>query len=215
MNIYSPQNTDLIKKTKSKIVGKLKVEVCPKCESIFITSKECEACGYQFAIDRIGEPYGEKSFYALKDSFIHSLPSLVRAFPRLEYFFKDHKRKYIFELKRRFQLLAEQFENDPRSNSEFFIEVHDLVIELSEYEVPEEYFLDPKWGQIPLWFQMAISEGLNQHLWQKKSRVMARDFKEFYGLLKGGDSFPFAKWILIYGLGVLLAVYVARISYSF
>ena len=69
MNIDSPQNTNKIKKTKSKIVGKLKIEVCPKCESLFITSKECEACGYQFAIDRIGEPYGQKSLYSLKTFF--------------------------------------------------------------------------------------------------------------------------------------------------
>jgi hypothetical protein len=215
MNNYSHQNTDLIKKTKSKIVGKLKIEVCPKCESLFITSRECEACGYQFAIDRLGEPYGEKSFYALKDSHFSSLPAPMRVWPSLEKYMTSKVRKYLFELKRRFQLLADAFENDPRPNSEYAVEVKDLVIELRDYGVKEDYFLNDSWGSTPLWFQMSISEGLNEYLWQKKSRDGARDSVSLYSHLKNSDLFPIAKWLVIYGLGVILAVYVARISYSF
>jgi len=214
MSNYPQQSTDLNKKTRSKILGKLKVEVCPKCESIFITSKECEACGYQFAIDRIGEPYGDKSFYALKDTYLSSFFSLVRLYPSLERFFKDKKRKYIFELKRRFQLLADTFENDSSPGSEFFIEIRDLVIEMSEYQIPEGYFTDSKWNSLPLWFQMAISEGLNEYMWQKKSQVMARDFGELYNHFKRDAYFPFAKWILIYGVGLAFAYYIAWLSYS-
>ncbi len=215
MNTYSHPNTDSIKKTKSKIVGKLKIEVCPKCESFFITSRECEACGYQFSIDRVGEPFGEKSYYAIKDSYLSALPALIRIYPKWEKIMKETKRKYLFELKRRFQLLADAFDNDPRTGSEFAIEVKDLVVEMCEYEIAEDYFLDQRWGTLPLWFQMSISEGLNEFHWQKKSQVNARDYKSILMNLKGLGFYPFAKWILIYGLGVSLALYVARISYSF
>ena len=214
MNTYSSSNTELIKKTKSKIIGKLKVEVCPKCESYYITSRECEACGFQFAIDRVGEAFGEKSFYAIKDSYLSSLPSLVRVYPHLEKFLDGKIRTYLFELKRRFQLLADAFENDPRPGSEFAIEVKDLVIEMRDYKISESYFLDEKWGALPLWFQMSISEGLNEYHWQKKSQDFARDRKSFFEFLKSFTFYPFAKWILIYGLGISLALYVARISYS-
>lgn len=46
---------------------------CPKCHSIFLSDDECEACGYQLKIDLLGEPFGYRSFFSLKEGyeFIH------------------------------------------------------------------------------------------------------------------------------------------------
>jgi len=51
-------------------------DVCPSCHSIYITKDHCEACGLQFGLDVIGEPFGAKSFFTLKDDFDLSLNKL-------------------------------------------------------------------------------------------------------------------------------------------
>ena len=36
---------------------------CPKCSSIFVEDDYCEACGYRFNVDQLGQPFGQLSFY--------------------------------------------------------------------------------------------------------------------------------------------------------
>lgn len=44
-------------------------DICPSCHSLHITKSHCESCGLQFWIDIIGEPFGARSFFTLKDDF--------------------------------------------------------------------------------------------------------------------------------------------------
>jgi len=50
--------------------------VCPGCHSVYITKDHCEACGLQLGVDLIGEPFGTRSFFTLKDDFNLNLSKL-------------------------------------------------------------------------------------------------------------------------------------------
>ncbi len=44
-------------------------DICPSCNSLHVTKTHCESCGLQFDLDIIGEPFGVRSFFTLKDDF--------------------------------------------------------------------------------------------------------------------------------------------------
>ena len=61
-----------------------KVRTCPSCGSYFITDIKCEDCGFVPFEERLGSPYGEKSFYSIKARYWEAAPFWMRHFPFLE-----------------------------------------------------------------------------------------------------------------------------------
>lgn len=61
-----------------------KVRTCPSCGSYFITETKCEDCGHVPFEERLGAPYGEKSFYSIKARYWEAAPFWMRHFPFLE-----------------------------------------------------------------------------------------------------------------------------------
>lgn len=216
MNSFPEKNTisEINSQTKLKVLGSRTVEVCPKCESIYITSRECEGCGYQFSRDRIGEAYGIKSFYAIKDQYVDSLPSIVRIFPRIESLLGNYTKKYSSDLMRRFLALTEHFMLDKSVKSEFSVEVKDLTLEMIEFGVADEFFLQEKWGELPYWFQMSIAEAMGEYSWQKKSQLIGQDFGSTYKSITQFKIYPILKWIFIYGSLIYFSIFIAKLSYS-
>jgi hypothetical protein len=64
------------------------IRKCINCGSIYITDKECEACGYQLLDPDLGEPVDERSFYSIRETYFDKLNFLEKRF------FKNRGRKY-------------------------------------------------------------------------------------------------------------------------
>jgi hypothetical protein len=45
------------------------IKKCRNCGSVYITEKECEACGFQLQDPDLGSPVDERSFYSLREDF--------------------------------------------------------------------------------------------------------------------------------------------------
>lgn len=105
-------------------------EVCPECHSIYIKENRCDDCGRLIKIDRLGNPFGPRSFYALKEKYLDSLPCLVKFFP----FFEDYSGTKALRYKRELFLRLKAFGEEERLDDLFIIEINDLVRELTLYE---------------------------------------------------------------------------------
>jgi hypothetical protein len=121
-------NKTIIEKTSSalKYIPNTPTKTCPKCDSIFVTSTECESCGLQLAVNFIGEPLDRKSFYTLQEKY-------VKEFKRA--YFTSSRNKLKDEYKRaiwhRFDILLNFFPDPENDHFSFFsIELKDLVEEL-------------------------------------------------------------------------------------
>ncbi len=92
-----------------------KIEVsglCPSCHSIYVTKGQCESCGLQFGLDVVGEPFGSRSFFTLKDDFDSSLTKWNYIEWRLssEVFLKKPQvKRYIRHMLKRFEDLVSYF----------------------------------------------------------------------------------------------------------
>lgn len=106
---------------------------CPKCQSIYVDNQSCESCGYQLAVDLLGEPLGPKSFYYLKRDFDlyftyfgKTLPMVLRS--------KDERRRFHLKIERRFSMLLDYLLSDRDGNTSrrriFWTEMRDLCQEL-------------------------------------------------------------------------------------
>ncbi len=109
-----------------------KTLMCPKCHSIFVTEKECEACGYQIGIDKLGEPFGLKSFFGIRDEYQFSYPWLFRLVPFGFGLQSKGLTKYRGALRRRFETLMTYFSLEKGSNEErklFLFEAREIIQE--------------------------------------------------------------------------------------
>ena len=89
-----------------------KIEIqgrCPNCGGLFVTERECESCSYQFGVDLLGEPFGERSFFELESDYHANLSFLERLLPRERRFLKKNHKRYLNHLKRRFDILVDYF----------------------------------------------------------------------------------------------------------
>lgn len=82
MEVYSQEKLQYLSRPTNFI------KKCTNCGSLFITERECEACGYQLKDPDLGIPVGEGSFYSLRDEF-HSKQNFLE-----KIFFKQKGRKY-------------------------------------------------------------------------------------------------------------------------
>ncbi|MBT7610658.1 MAG: hypothetical protein HN576_12940 [Bacteriovoracaceae bacterium] len=109
-----------------KYVPNYPTKTCPKCDSIFVTTKECESCGFQMNLNLIGEPLDRKSFYSLQEKYVKDFKKT---------YFTSTRNKLKEEYKRaiwhRFDILLGFFPDPENEQFSFFsIELKDLVEEL-------------------------------------------------------------------------------------
>lgn len=118
------------------------VKRCPKCSSVFITERECEACGFQFNYNPLGEPLGEKSFYSIRESYWSQLSSLERSNRALESKKGEKAKRYISKIILRYNDLLDFFydttNKDHAHHNLYFYELKDIILELISYDVPEK-----------------------------------------------------------------------------
>jgi len=107
---------------------------CPHCGSVFVTKRECEACGKQFWIDLLGEPFGVRSFFTLKEDFELDLPWHLRYLPLTLFTDSNQIKKYRRALLKRYEILCgyffEETEADRKKRKLFLFECKELSCEL-------------------------------------------------------------------------------------
>lgn len=112
------------------------VKTCPKCKSVFVTDSECEGCGFQLAYTPIGEAFGERSFYGLKDDYWIYRSRFVKQWPSAERKNSTDALKYKRDLLHRYDLLLNFLLGESDEERSFYwIEFKDLCIELCEYSL--------------------------------------------------------------------------------
>jgi methionyl-tRNA synthetase len=76
------------------------VQRCPKCGSVFITDLECESCGLQFELDRLQDPFGERSYFRIKERVLERSKVFGLYLPWLNHFQKNKARsEYFYRLR--------------------------------------------------------------------------------------------------------------------
>ena len=126
--------TEFQKTTSSPLRPFERIQVkksCPKCGSLFVTKKECESCGFQFWIDLLGEPFGERSFFNLRDEFHHTNTWYYR-FAFLDSVKNSQvARRYKRSLYKRFEILCGYFFDEVDQNKErrklFLFEANEIL----------------------------------------------------------------------------------------
>jgi len=98
-------------------------------------------------VNRIGAPFDEKSFYALKEDYLNSLPQIVRIFSRLEFFMRRTNEDYQKKLLKRLKVLGTFFTSSENVDRRFYqIELKDLISEIKERKLEKiivPFFDDP------------------------------------------------------------------------
>ncbi len=115
------------------------IKRCSYCQSVFINEKNCESCGRSMLYHPVGEPFGAKSFYGIKERYIESMHLFNRLFPQFENKKSSTAQSYVRKLSKRFSDLITAFNSPEIIASEqrklFYIESLELVDELLRYDV--------------------------------------------------------------------------------
>ena len=85
----------------------LDLKKCHKCGSVFIEDDFCETCGIRLNNTCTFEPFGNNSFYDLRDDYIEGLGFIFRMFPWTLRFEKTYRRTYVRNLLKRYKDLLE------------------------------------------------------------------------------------------------------------
>ncbi len=83
---------------------------CPYCRSFYLTDTHCEACGKSLVFDPVGEPFSNKSFFAIKERYIEDFDVVKRFYPVLESIESKEAKKYVRNLKKRLIDLLDYFQ---------------------------------------------------------------------------------------------------------
>jgi len=115
------------------------VKRCPSCKSVFLTDNLCEACGRSLLYHPIGEPFGPKSFYGIKERYVEGQHAFYRFFPQFEDKTSKYANSYKRNLSKRFTDLLEAFHSDEELVKEnrklFYAESMEIIDELLRYNV--------------------------------------------------------------------------------
>ncbi len=118
------------------------IKRCPYCKSVFLTDKSCESCGRSLLYHPIGEPFGAKSFYGMKERYIENQNALVKFFPIYENKNSNIAKSYVRNLSKRFTDLVSAFNSDNLIESHqrklFYVESIEIIDELLLYGVHPE-----------------------------------------------------------------------------
>jgi hypothetical protein len=121
-------------------------DLCPSCHSLHVSKNHCEACGYQFWVDVLGEPFGPRSFFTLKDDF----DALLNKFDQIQYRFWPEQFKKRTEVKRYFRHILKRYADlvnylssqnlkelsveSENTNRLFLFETKEIIKEYSTYK---------------------------------------------------------------------------------
>ncbi|MDO9181995.1 MAG: hypothetical protein Q7U04_06285 [Bacteriovorax sp.] len=115
------------------------VKRCSFCLSVFIDDKLCESCGRSQLYHPIGDPFGPKSFYGIKERYVESLNLLIRFFPFFENKKNPMAQSYVRKCEKRFADLISAFNSlDLIQNKQrqlFYVECREIINELLIYDV--------------------------------------------------------------------------------
>ena len=110
---------------------------CPSCQSVYLTDSKCEACGRSLLYHPIGDPFGAKSLYGMKERYYANFSLLVKYFPVFENQTDAQAKSYVRQLSKRFDDLLEAFGQTKTIASEnrrfFYVETLELIDELLRY----------------------------------------------------------------------------------
>lgn len=104
---------------------------CPKCSSYFVENRVCEACGFRLDFDDLGEPFGEKSFFNLRDRFLHQFKGV--AILMKVGLLSDHEegQKFLRHILKRYNILCSYFFEKEDENLErrklFLFESREII----------------------------------------------------------------------------------------
>lgn len=160
----------------------LPVKRCPYCQSVFINKQSCESCGRSMLYHPIGEPFGPKSFYGMKESYVENLNFMVRFFPPFENKKSPSAQGYLRKLKKRFFYLLNAF-NTPdliakKQRQIFYNESKVLIDELLCYGISAEVIQ----ALIEESGNSLLSQDLHYHL-QSSMRTVSADMSRIDNFL--------------------------------
>jgi len=118
---------------------KINYKLCPSCKSYFLTDDECQSCGFQLKFDRIGKPFGERSFYYYKHNYIKSWPLPVKLFNFLENMTSEKAVSYSRQLQFRFDDFMKYVDLwyvRSADTVKYLVEIGDLIKEMVFYGIP-------------------------------------------------------------------------------
>ena len=115
------------------------IKRCQYCQSVFLNDKACESCGRSLHYHLIGEPFGAKSFYGIKERYVESLDILNRFFPIFENKKSPLAKSYLRKLEKRFLDLVSAFNSEgviaDENRKLYYVESIELMNELLRYNV--------------------------------------------------------------------------------
>ncbi|MBT3586935.1 MAG: hypothetical protein HN509_18635 [Halobacteriovoraceae bacterium] len=105
---------------------------CPHCQSVFVTENQCESCGYQFKVDRLGEPYGNRSFFNMfsyqADPYYWLSPGRKSKDKAAR---SHYLRQLFFRLSKIFDYLFGEIEADLIKRKHFLFEAKEIINEFT------------------------------------------------------------------------------------
>lgn len=126
------------------------IQKCPFCKSVYLTDTHCEACGRSLQYDPVGEPFGAKSFFAIKERYIENFDVLTLFYPNFENKNSAEAKAYGRKLQKRLIDLLDYFqyreafydEDSLQERKLFYIEAKFIIEELISYDVAMNHLLD-------------------------------------------------------------------------
>lgn len=129
MNTHQVKETKLLRNA-AKLNEYIQVKgECPKCKSYFLTEKECESCGFQLNFDVIGNDFGPRSFYFMKELFIENDSWLEDKLPRSFYNQQKKTVKFKRQILRRFRELLDFTNFSTVNDSYILLECRSIIRE--------------------------------------------------------------------------------------
>lgn len=105
------------------------IKKCRNCGSVYITEKECEACGFQLQDPDLGSPVDERSFYSIREDFYNRQNFFEKKFMgQRGQKFKEFRNRLLH----RFNTLIKGMES-PWSDLDKWNYFHFELIELTKY----------------------------------------------------------------------------------
>lgn len=105
------------------------IKKCRNCGSVYITEKECEACGFQLQDPDLGFPVDERSFYSIREEFYKRQNFFEKKFMRQRgQKFKDYRNRLLH----RFNSLIKGMDS-PWSDLNKWNYFHFELIDLTKY----------------------------------------------------------------------------------
>lgn len=110
---------------------------CEFCQSVYLTDNLCESCGRSVRYDLIGEAFGYKSFYGMKERYIQALPAIARWYPLFEDTNSAHAKSYKRQMQKRLGDLANIIEHTDKNIIK--MEALELINELLYFGIPKDF----------------------------------------------------------------------------